>query len=88
MLSENYKVYDDAYLKALLFPEDNEACRIPSKFPLSTANATQTWSLYINTGDKGMGYFSVLPLDLAYRTAYKSMPDYDGNPANDPGYLH
>lgn len=40
VLSESYKMYDDAYLKALLFPEDSEACRIPSKFPLSTANAT------------------------------------------------
>jgi hypothetical protein len=33
-------MYDDGYIKALLFPEDSEACRIPSKFPLSTANAT------------------------------------------------
>ncbi len=39
-LSENYKTYDDKYVSALLFPEDSEAARIPTKFPLATANAT------------------------------------------------
>ena len=81
-------MYDDHYLKALLFPEDSEAARIPSKFPLSTANATQTWSFYVNTGDHGTGYVSVLPLDLAYRCCYKGMPDYDGNPTNNGDYRH
>jgi hypothetical protein len=42
----------------------------------------------MNTGDKGTGFVSVLPLDLAYRVAYKGMPDYDGNPSNSGGYTH
>ncbi len=42
----------------------------------------------MNTGNQGIGYVAVLPLDLAYRCAYKGMPDYDGNPTNDGGYKH
>jgi hypothetical protein len=39
-LSAGYREFDDRYVKALLFPEDCEAARIPTKFPLATANAT------------------------------------------------
>ncbi len=31
---------------------------------------------------------TVLPLDLAYRCAYTSMPSYDGNPTNNGDYEH
>ena len=85
---ENYKQFDDKYISALLFPEDSEAARIPTKFPLATANATQTFSFYLNTGDNGTGYAAVLPLDLSYCLAYKSMPDYDGNPSDSGAYRH
>jgi hypothetical protein len=88
MLSENYRAYDDGYLKALLFPEDSEACRIPSKFPLSTATATQTFSMYINTGDQGQGYVAMLPLDLAFSCCYQSLESWDGNLSNSGDYKH
>ena len=39
-LASSYSEFDDGYMKAVLFPEDSEACRIPTKFPLATANAT------------------------------------------------
>ena len=88
MLQSSYKAYDDGYLKALLFPEDSENCRIPSKFPLSTALATQTWSFYVNTGESGQGYVALLPLDLAYCTAYRSLANWDGNDNNSGDYTH
>lgn len=39
-LMDGYHEFDDEYISALLFPEDSECARIPTKFPLATANAT------------------------------------------------
>ncbi len=39
-LASSYKEFDDDYMRAVLFPEDSEAARIPTKFPIATANAT------------------------------------------------
>jgi hypothetical protein len=75
-------------MKAVLFPEDSEAARIPTKFPLATANATQTFSFYLNTGDQGIGYLTVLPLDLSFCMAYTSTPSFDGNPSDSGAYKH
>lgn len=82
-LKEQYKTYDDDYLKAVLFPEESEPSRIPTKFPLPSALATQTWSFYLNTGKQGKGYVALMPQDLAFSCVYS--PDdenWDGNPMN------
>lgn len=82
-LKEQYKTYDDDYLKAVLFPEESEPSRIPTKFPLPSALATQTWSFYLNTGKQGKGYVALMPQDLAFSCVYS--PDdenWDGNPLN------
>lgn len=87
-LMEQYKEFDDKYISALLFPEDSEAARIPTKFPLATANATQTFSFYVSTGNQGCGYVSVLPLDLSFCMAYQSRPEFDGNPQDSGALKH
>ena len=39
-LKSNYSTFDHKYVSALLFPEDSEPARIPTKFPLATALCT------------------------------------------------
>jgi len=48
-------------MKAVLFPEESRATRLPTKFPIPSALATQTWSFYMNTGEHGTGYVALLP---------------------------
>ena len=59
-------------MKAVLFPEESRATRLPTKFPIPSALATQTWSFYMNTGDEGTGYVTLLPQDLSFMAAYMS----------------